>query len=486
MMPMGEWAFLGDQGGQDLLVATQRQLPPDLAAPFDLVPGAGDRFASLPAERQLEWLEWLERGRGGRARQRRLDELVGRLAPGRAASAEEEVTEPVAAPPPPTREWWPWLLLLLLLVVGGLVAWWLLTRGNDTTTAPNVIGLREQVAETRIHDADLKALTARGASDRPQGVVFQQAPGAGTQLDNGQTVTITISSGPARKAVPDVRGLTQQTAETQLRDVGFDPAVKRVASTKKKGIVVDQEPLPGVTALAGSTVNLSVSNAQKPVVVPSVVGLRQNAAVSKLTALGLVPQIRNAPSTRPQGVVFAQKPPSGKEVDKGATVTLNVSSGPGATTATTTAAGTTTTPAPSAPGVRVPSVQGLAIAAGLRRLNAAVLRPTVRYVSSSRRAGIILAEVPAGGTIAKRNARVRLDVSTGPNPAAFATVPSVIGQDEAAAMSAIRQAGFRVVVLHRPTAIQSKSGVVLEQQPRAGSNIPRGSYVALFVGEFGD
>src|SRR5215218_9784497 len=83
--------------GNDPVVATGRQLPPDVAAAFDEVPAAGDRFAALPAQRQGEWLGWLERGRGGRARQRRLDEMVRRLAPPRAA-AEEEVAE--AVPPP--------------------------------------------------------------------------------------------------------------------------------------------------------------------------------------------------------------------------------------------------------------------------------------------------------------------------------------------------------------------------------------------------
>jgi beta-lactam-binding protein with PASTA domain len=469
-------------------VATRRELPADVAAAFDEVPAAGDRFAALPQQRQAEWLAWLDRGRGGRARQRRLDEMVRRLAPVRAAAAEEEVAEP-PPPPPPTREWWPWLLLLLLLVVGGLIAWWLLTRGDDKTKVPNVIGLRQQVAETRIHDADLKALTAQGPSDRPQGVVFKQAPGAGTQLDEGQSVTITISSGPARKAVPDVRGLTQQAAATQLRSAGFDSLVRRVASTKKKGIVVDQAPLPGVTALKGSTVNLSVSNGRKPVVVPSVVGVRQNAAVRRLTALGLVPQIQNAASTRPQGIVFAQKPPAGKEVDKGSKVTINVSSGPGTGTTTTTTTATTTTTSTTVTtsttttaSVRAPNVRGLAVVAGLRRLNTARLRPTVRYVSSSQRAGIIVAEAPAGGTTLRRGSRVRINVSTGPSPSAPATVPNVVNKAQATAATELRQAGFRVVVLFRPTSNPGKDGLVLEQQPVAGSSIPTGSYVAVFVG----
>jgi beta-lactam-binding protein with PASTA domain len=392
------------------------------------------------------------------------------------------------AGPPPTREWWPWLLLLLLLVVGGLIAWWLLTRGDDKTTVPNVIGLREQVAETRIHDSDLKALTARGASDRPTGIVFEQKPGAGTQLEEGQTVTITISSGPARSAVSEVVGLREQEAVNRLQDAGFKPKVNRVASTKPKGVVVDQAPLPGVTALKGSVVTISVSSGQKPVAVPSVVGLEQNAAAQKLTAAGLVPQIQNASSTRPQGTVFAQKPPAGKEVDKGSKVTINVSNGPGAGTTTTTTATTTTAPAPTttapAARVRAPNVRGLAVVAGVRRLNTAGLRPTVRYVSSTQRAGIIVAQSPAGATSLARASRVRIDVSTGPSPAASVSVPDAVGEDQAAAAAAVREAGFRVVVLFRPTKDQSQDGKVVEQQPVAGTSIPRNSYVALFVGSF--
>ena len=77
-----------------------------------------------------------------------------------------------------------------------------------------------------------------------------------------------------------------------------------------------------------------------------------------------------------------------------------------------------------------------------------------------------------------------MNVSNGPNPAAPATVPDVAGQDQAAAATALRQAGFKVVVLFRKTADQTKDGIVLEQQPAAGSSIPRGSYVAIFVGRF--
>jgi beta-lactam-binding protein with PASTA domain len=39
-------------------------------------------------------------------------------------------------------------------------------------------------------------------------------------------------------------------------------------------------------------------------------------------------------------------------------------------------------------------------------------------------------------------------------------------------------------VLNRPTTNQAQDGIVVEQQPRAGSSIPGGSLVTIFVGRF--
>jgi beta-lactam-binding protein with PASTA domain len=116
-------------------------------------------------------------------------------------------------------------------------------------------------------------------------------------------------------------------AEQKLEARGFKVEVKRVASTKPKGIVLDQDPAAGVTALSGTTVTLSVSSGAKSVVVPRVVGQTQGDAVQALTALGLKPVLQNVPSDKPAGTVVGQKPPAGKEVDKGAEVTVNVSTG---------------------------------------------------------------------------------------------------------------------------------------------------------------
>jgi beta-lactam-binding protein with PASTA domain len=468
-------------------MATRRELPPDVAAALDRVPEAGSRFAAVPPDQQAAWLDWIGRARGRRGRAARIDELVRRLLPS-AAVAEEEVADP--AGPPPERYWWLWLVLLLLLVVVGLLAWYFLSRGSDKATVPNVIGLREGAAAVRIHERGLDVLPRTAPSTRPPDIVFAEKPGPGTQLDKGQAVTIFISRG--RLAVPDVTGLPLTDAEQKLNARGFKVEVKRVASSQPKGIALSQEPVAGVTAVSGTTVKLNVSSGVMPVVVPRLVGQTQGTAVDTLTTLGLKPVLQNVSSDKPGGTVVGQNPPAGKEVDKGSKVILNVSSGTGpstttvaTTTATTTAStvtGATTTTA--AGPVRVPRVVGLAQTPALRRLNVVGLRPTVVYVRSSQPANKVVAESPAPGKTLPRGSGVRVNVSTGPNPEPAAAVPNVVGQEQATAVQNLRAAGFSVAVLNRPTTDQSKDGIVVEQQPKAGANVPAGLQVTIFVGRF--
>ncbi|MFL6037978.1 MAG: PASTA domain-containing protein [Gaiellaceae bacterium] len=457
-------------------MSTRRELPTDVAAAFDRVPEARDRFAALPAERQLEWLNWIDRGRGEGGRASRIDEMIRRLLPSAAATEEEEVVEPAA--PPRERYWWLWLLLLLLLVLGGLLLWWLLSRDDNKATVPNVVGLKSQVAAQRIHDENLKVTPVTGQSKRPPDVVFAQAPGAGTQLDEEQTVTISISSG--RQAVPDVTGLQEQEAAQRLDDAGFQSEVHRGASTRPQGVVISQTPVAGVTADAGTIVKLAVSSGERPVLVPQVVGQTQGSAVNAVTAKGLQPVLQNVPSAQPAGTVVAQKPKAGTEVDKGAKVTLNISTGTGPATTTTT---TTATTASSS--VKVPKVTGLSEAQALRDLNGAGLPATVVFQNSSQSAGQVLAQSPAASASAQRGSHVRITVSNGPNPQPAETVPNVVGQDQATATNHLQSAGFRVVVLNRPASNASQNGVVIEQQPHAGASIPGNSLVALYVGRSG-
>jgi beta-lactam-binding protein with PASTA domain len=369
-----------------------------------------------------------------------------------------------------------------VVVAAGLLILWLLSRGNDKSTVPDVIGLKSTVAAQRIHDANLKAAPLTGQSKRPPDVVFAQAPGAGTQLGHDQTVTISISSGQI--PVPNVTSQEVQQAQTTLTGAGFKTQVTHVASSRPKDIVITQTPAAGVTAVSGTTVKLTVSSGAKPVVVPQVVGQSQGSAVTALTGAGLKPILHNVGSSKPAGTVVAQKPPAGKQVDRGSKVTLNVSTG---TASTTTVAGTTTAPAPvptPAANVKVPRVTGLAQTPALRQLNTLGLHPQVVYRKSSQPADRVLQQAPAAGTTTRRDSKVSLVVSAGPDPQSTTPVPNVVGQDQATAADNLRSAGFKVVVLNRPVTNSTEDGVVVDEQPLGGSGIPGGSQVTIFVGRF--
>jgi serine/threonine-protein kinase len=134
--------------------------------------------------------------------------------------------------------------------------------------------------------------------------------------------------------------------------------------------------------------------------------------------------------------------------------------------------------------VRAPRVVGLFQTPGLRRLDVLGLRPIVVYNRSSQAVNRVLSQSPAAGSTLRPGSRVRVVVSAGPNPQPATTVPNVVGQDQATAANNLRAAGFLVVVLNRPTKDQSKDGLVIDEQPRAGSSIPAGSQVTIFIGRF--
>jgi beta-lactam-binding protein with PASTA domain len=281
-----------------------------------------------------------------------------------AARRREEVVEEEVPPRRPPRLW-PWLLALLLLVLGGLLAYYLLTRGDDKTTMPPVIGLTETEARARVSESELEAGVVRRPSQRDAGIVFAQSPGAGTQLDEGQQVTILVSSGLVEVPVPSVIDLREQEAVQKLEDAGFEVRVQRVFAGAPEGVVVEQDPRGGERAPTGSTVGLTVSKGRNLNPVPDVLGLEEDEAVSRLRAAEFVARIFDVPSTEPEGTVIAQQPQAGEQAPPDSRVRLNVSTGeqtgetterPSTTTTGTTTTGTTTT---GAARVAVPDVRDL-------------------------------------------------------------------------------------------------------------------------------
>ncbi len=101
--------------------------------------------------------------------------------------------------------------------------------------------------------------------------MIAQSPAAGTQLDDGARVTITVSEGQEQVDVPNVVGLTEADARGVLRGDGLKITVRERATENEEedGQVLDQRPGAGVEVDAGAVVIVIVGRFEAPAVDPS-------------------------------------------------------------------------------------------------------------------------------------------------------------------------------------------------------------------------
>src|SRR5439155_22971623 len=164
-------------------------------------------------------------------------------------------------------------------------------------------------------------------STRTLGTVLSPSPGAGTRLDRGGQVTITVASGPSTIAGPNVVGLSGVRALTRLQAAGLKGAASSIASQEPKGRVLRQTPAGGAQANKGTTVLLTLSKGRVLVKVPFVEGKNEADARAILSRLLFRASVTRIASNRPKGVVVAQLPRAGTLAPQGLAVALKVSSG---------------------------------------------------------------------------------------------------------------------------------------------------------------
>lgn len=243
----------------------------------------------------------------------------------------------VEGPPPEEerrRPWVPILLTLLILAALGIAAFFLVRSllGEEVqlVRVPDVVGERLRVAEGRLQGAGFRVEVERRFNPAPQGEVLEQEPPGGREVEEGSTVTLTVSRGPKPKAVPDVVGMSQDEATSTLQEAGFEVGVQEQESDAEAGIVIDQDPDAGTEAEPGSTVTIVVSTGPQTTVVPDVVCDPIPAAQAEIREAGLVPQeVGSEFSVEcPEGTVASQNPGPGTEVPQGSTVEYVRSEGP--------------------------------------------------------------------------------------------------------------------------------------------------------------
>jgi serine/threonine-protein kinase len=190
--------------------------------------------------------------------------------------------------------------------------------------------------------AGLNAQVVEVNSERDQGTVTAQSPGAGTVVVEGTQVRINVSKGPRPVTVPSVVGLPYDQAAAELQQAGFGVARVDVDSDQAAGIVTDQEPNGGSEGSKGSTVTVSVSKGPSTAAVPDVTTQDVAIAQTTLEAAGFRTRVilEDVDDASFDGIVISQDPVGGTQAKPNARVTLFV----GRFVESTDTTETTTTP----------------------------------------------------------------------------------------------------------------------------------------------
>ncbi len=152
-----------------------------------------------------------------------------------AAEANPEIaghTERYAAYEAPIEEsrWKWWALGALAVLLVGFLIWFFFLRGDDGVRVPGVTGDQVTAATLELQRAGFDVDVERTENPAPEGTVLEQDPRGGERAEEGSTVTLSVSLGPAPVAVPDVVGKTEQQARKKLRKAGFEVEVEERAS----------------------------------------------------------------------------------------------------------------------------------------------------------------------------------------------------------------------------------------------------------------
>jgi beta-lactam-binding protein with PASTA domain len=300
---------------------------------------------------------------------------------------------------------------------GGTVAL-TVSAGKPKLAVPNVVGLPAATAVKKLKAAGLAWNQRVVFASAPPGRVTAERPAAGTAVKKGSRVALTVSRGPQRVSVPNIVGRRRDDAIARLRSAGFHAAVFSVPSTRPRGFVVAQNPQAASKAPKGSRVRINVSQGAPAATttttgattggatttttaatakVPRVVGLSQTAAQRRLSAAGFRVRTAYVASSKPSGMVVAQRPAPRTTLRRGGVVRINVSVG--------------SNPRPAK---AVPDVTGEDEATARADLEAAGFQVSVveEPTTDENEDGIVIDEDPASGTRAPAGSVVTIYVGS--------------------------------------------------------------------------
>ncbi|WP_371480357.1 Stk1 family PASTA domain-containing Ser/Thr kinase [Kitasatospora sp. NBC_00315] len=247
---------------------------------------------------------------------------------------------------PPKKSNTSWIVLavaaVLVLVGTFFVAQAMFGGGKGNTvkvTAPSLVGKSLADAKTAAQAAGPKLVITSGDAVACPDTKIQkdqvctQDPVAGTEVAESGTITVRLSSGPAKATVPGVVGKSKDVATKALQDAGFANVSTEYKDddTAPLDQVTAQDPPANSAADPQAPIKLTISQGKSKVAVPGVVNQQVAAATQALQDAGFqVDSSKTVPTTDPTkiGTVAQQTPTANTKAATGSKVTLTVYKAP--------------------------------------------------------------------------------------------------------------------------------------------------------------
>ncbi|ANF97606.1 Stk1 family PASTA domain-containing Ser/Thr kinase [Paenibacillus bovis] len=228
-------------------------------------------------------------------------------------------------------------VLAVLLIMFVIVFYVNQTLNKDEVTVPSVTNMTEQQAKVELQKYGLAVaddVHREYKEGIAPGTVYEQDPQPNTLVKQNTEIKLSVAMAKELKKMPDFTNSTYDDARKELIEMGFkDDQIARQDENNdsvEAGKVFDQKPGANEDVDPESQpVTLTVSKGVSTTSVPSVAGISQSDAQSKISSAGLkVGNVQQEASyTVDKGKVTRQNPQSGGSATKGSAVDLWISTG---------------------------------------------------------------------------------------------------------------------------------------------------------------
>ena len=179
--------------------------------------------------------------------------------------------------PEPGASPWAWIagvMAIFVIAVVGVIIFIATSKAPPAPVyAPNLMYEPYTQAQAQAQRVGLRVTVQFEANTttQPDGTVVKQDPAAGTEMQQGDKITITVVTGQSTVAVPNILGMTESAAVSALQAVGLQGGSAGSAPDPivPAGQVISSNPHAGILVQTGALVDYVISTGPAPTDTPS-------------------------------------------------------------------------------------------------------------------------------------------------------------------------------------------------------------------------